>query len=70
MEWAILELLLLSSQEKPWWPITEIVRETADPITALDALDALSEVGLVRRRGRYLTASPAAVRFHRLITWP
>jgi hypothetical protein len=41
-----------------------------DPIIALDALDALYDVGLVRRRGRYVVITRAALRFFRLITWP
>lgn len=70
MEWEILELLLLRSNEKPWHPIMEVVRETANPITALDALAALCDVGLIRRRGRYVTITRAARRFYQLITWP
>jgi hypothetical protein len=70
MELEILQLLLLRADDQPWFPITEVVRQTADPIVALDALTALWEVGLVRRRGRYLMLSPAAVRLFQLITWP
>ncbi len=70
MEWEILERLLLKSDETPWRPIMEVVRETANPITALDALAALSDAGLIRRRGRYVTLTRAAQRFYQLITWP
>jgi hypothetical protein len=70
MEWEILQLLLLKADGWPWCAIVDVVAETADPITALDALAALGEVGLVKRRGRYVTATPAALRFHQLITWP
>jgi hypothetical protein len=70
MEWEILQLLLLSCDTKPRWPIEEVVRATHDPIIALDALAALHDVGLVRRRGRYVVITRAALRFFRLITWP
>jgi hypothetical protein len=70
MELEILQLLLARADDQPWRPIMEVVGETADPITALDALASLCEVGLVRRRGRYLMLSPAAVRLFQLITWP
>lgn len=70
MELKILQLLLLRADDWPWCPIMEVIGETADPIIALDALAALSEVGLIRRRGRYLMMSPAAVRLFQLITWP
>jgi hypothetical protein len=70
MEWEILQLLLLSREEKPRWPIEEVVRATPDPIIALDALAALHDVGLIRRRGRYIVITRAALRFFRLITWP
>jgi hypothetical protein len=70
MEWEILQLLLLRADGWPWRPITEVVAATADPISALDALAALGEVGLIKRRGRYVTATRAALRFHQLITWP
>jgi hypothetical protein len=70
MEWEILQLLLLKTDGWPWCAITEVVAATADPITALDALAALGEVGLIQRRGRYVTATRAAQSFFRLITWP
>jgi hypothetical protein len=38
MEWEILQLLLLSCEEKSWWPIEEIVRATPDPIITRAAL--------------------------------
>ncbi len=70
MEWQILQLLLLRANDWPWCPITEVVRETTNPITALDAMAALCEVGLIQRRGRYVMTTKAALRFHQLITWP
>jgi hypothetical protein len=33
MEWEILQLLLLSNDDKPWWRIEEVMDATADPIT-------------------------------------
>jgi hypothetical protein len=70
MEWEILQLLLLKADDWPWCAIVDVVAATVDPITALDALAALGEVGLIQRRGRYVTATRAAHKFHQLITWP
>lgn len=70
MEWEILELLLLSHDEKFWWSIEEVMHATADPITALDAIAALCEVGLLQRRGEYVLITRAALAFYQLITWP
>jgi hypothetical protein len=70
MEWEVLQLLLLSSDDKPWWTIEEVMDATADPITALDALAYLCEVGLLRRKGEFIVITVAALRFHQLITDP
>lgn len=70
MELEILQLLLLSHDERFWWPIEEVMHATADPVTALDAIAALCDVGLTQRRGEYALITRAALRFHQLITWP
>jgi hypothetical protein len=68
MEWEILQLLLLSNDDKPIWRIEEVLDETADPVVALDALSMLSEVGLIRRRGDFVVITVAAMCFHQLST--
>jgi hypothetical protein len=70
MEWEILQLLLLSNDDKPIWTIEEVLDQTADPVVALDALSMLSEVGLVRRRGDFVVITVAAMCFHQLSTDP
>ena len=70
MEWEILQLLLLSNDDKPIWRIEEVLDETADPVVALDALSMLREVGLIRRRGDFLVITVAAMCFHQLSTNP
>jgi hypothetical protein len=46
----ILRLLLGSEQER-LWPLEVVVHRVGDPITALDALVALSDAGLVHPLG-------------------
>jgi hypothetical protein len=70
MEWEILELLLFASDDWPWWPIEEVMRRTAEPITALDAMAALCDGGLLQRKGEFIMITRAALRFYQLITWP
>jgi hypothetical protein len=70
MEWEILQLLLLSNDDKPWWRIEEVMDATADPITALDAMAHLCEYGLLRRKSEYIVITVAAMRFHQFITDP
>ena len=71
MEWEILQLLLLSHDETPVWTIGAVLEATADPITALDALAMLCDVGLAQRRGEeYVMITAAALRFHFHVTRP
>jgi hypothetical protein len=70
MEWEILQLLLLSNDDKPWWRIEEVMEETTDPITALDAMAHLCECNLLRRKGEFIVITVAAFSFHQLITNP
>jgi hypothetical protein len=70
MEWEILQLLLLSNDDKSIWTIEEVLDETADPVVALDALSVLSEVGLIGRRGDFVVITTAALCFHQLSTDP
>jgi hypothetical protein len=70
MEWELLQLLLQRADDWPWCQITEVVGESTNPIVALDALAALCEVGLIRRRDDYVIVTSAALRFYHLITWP
>jgi hypothetical protein len=69
-EREILLFVLRSSDDKLWWSLEEIMHETADPMTALDATAALCTVGLLQRRGEYVILTRAAVRFAQLLTWP
>jgi hypothetical protein len=69
MEREIL-LLMLGSDDKLWWTAEEIIHESSNPITALDSIAALCEVGLLQRRGEYLLITRAALRFSQLLTWP
>jgi hypothetical protein len=70
LEREILVFVLRSSDDKLWWSLEEIMHETSDPITALDATAALCTVGLLQRRGDYLMLTRAALRFAQLLTWP
>jgi hypothetical protein len=70
MEWEILEFLLLASDDWPWWPIEEVMRRASEPVTALDAMAALCDVGLLQRKGEFIMITRAALRFYQLITWP
>jgi hypothetical protein len=75
MEWEILQLLLLRSDDKLLWTIEEVMDATSDPIAALDGLSVLCNVGLVQRRGGadigpYVMITRAALRFHQLSTEP
>jgi hypothetical protein len=70
MEREILLFVLRSSDDKLWWSLEEIMHETSDPITALDAVAVLCTVGLLQRRGEYIMLTRAAVRFAQLLTWP
>src|SRR5674536_319598 len=70
MQWEILQLLLLSNDDRPIWRIEEVLDETADPVVALDALSMLSEVGLIRRRGAFVVITVAAMCCHQLSTNP
>jgi hypothetical protein len=70
MEWEILQLLLLSNDDRPWWRIEEVMDATTDPITALDAMAHLCKTGLLRRKSEFIVVTVAAMRFHQLITDP
>jgi hypothetical protein len=70
MEWEILEFLLLASDDWPWWPIEDVMHTTDEPITALDAIAALCDAGLLQRKGESIMITRAALRFYHLITWP
>ena len=70
MELDILQLLIDSNWDRPLWSVVEVVRETADPILALDAMAALCSVGLLQRKAEFILITQAALRFHQLITWP
>lgn len=69
MEWEILQLLLLASDDWPVWPIERVMHATADPITALDAIASLCDAGLLQRQGESVLITQAALRFYQLITW-
>jgi hypothetical protein len=58
----ILRLLLGGEQER-LWPLETVVHHVGDPITALDALVALSDAGLVHRWGHYVIPTRAAMHF-------
>jgi hypothetical protein len=55
--------LLLDSEKERLWPLELVVRRVGNPITALDALVALSDAGLVHRWGRYVIPTRAAMHF-------
>ncbi len=55
--------LLLDSEKERLWPLELVVRRVGDPITALDALAALSDAGLVHRWDRYVIPTRAAMHF-------
>jgi hypothetical protein len=55
--------LLLAGEGERFWPLEMIVRRGGDLITALDALVALSDAGLVHRWGRYVIPTRAAMHF-------
>lgn len=57
---AILRFLLLGEQER-LWSLETVVHHVGDPITALDALVALSDAGLVHRWGHYVIPTRAAM---------
>jgi UV DNA damage repair endonuclease len=48
MEWEILQLLLLSNDDKSIWTTEEVLDETADPVVALDARGVICDVWLPR----------------------
>jgi hypothetical protein len=54
----------------PWRPMEEVMDATADPITALDAVAALADKGLIRRKGECVMAFSTAYGFYQLITDP
>jgi hypothetical protein len=54
-------------EDWPWRPIEEVMDSTAEPITALDAIAALCEAGLLQRKGEFVMASSIAYRFYQLI---
>jgi hypothetical protein len=53
----------------PWRGIEEVMGTTSDPITALDAMAALADKGLVRRKGEFVMATSVAYAFYQLIGW-
>jgi hypothetical protein len=55
--------LLLGGEDERLWPLEMVVHCVGDPITALDALVALSDAGLVHRWGRYVIPTRAAMHF-------
>jgi hypothetical protein len=55
--------LLLSGEGERLWPLEQVVHHVGNPITALDALVALSDAGLVHRWGRYVIPTRAAMHF-------
>lgn len=55
--------LLLGGEDERLWPLEVVVHRVGDPITALDALVALSDAGLVHRWGRYVMPTRAAMHF-------
>jgi hypothetical protein len=62
----ILRLLLGGEQER-FWPLEVVVHQVGDQITALNALVALSDAGLVHRWGRYVIPTRAAMHFYWLL---
>jgi hypothetical protein len=66
MEREILQLLLKASDDWPWVPIEQVMDATSEPITAHDAIASLCKSGLLRRKGRWVMASCAAVHFDQL----
>jgi hypothetical protein len=63
---VILRLLLAGEKER-LWPLETVVHHVGNPITALDALAALSDAGLVHRWGRYVIPTRAAMHFFWLL---
>jgi hypothetical protein len=59
--------LLLSGEKERLWPLETVVHHVGNPITALDALVALSDAGLVHRWGRYVIPTRAAMHFFWLL---
>ena len=55
--------LLLGGDGEQLWPLELVVHRVGNPITALDALVALSDAGLVHRWGRYVIPTRAAMHF-------
>jgi hypothetical protein len=58
--------LLLHAREDKFWPLEGLVHHAGDPIIALDALTALSDAGLIQRRGEYVFPTRAATHYYRL----
>jgi hypothetical protein len=59
-------LMLLRAREDKFWPLEGLVHETGNAILALDALAALSDAGLIHRRGQYVFPTRAAMHYHYL----
>ena len=59
--------LLLDNERERLWPLEVVVRRVGNSITALDALVALSDAGLVHRWGHYVIPTRAAMHFHWLL---
>ncbi|HWY18446.1 MAG TPA: hypothetical protein VNY27_07010 [Solirubrobacteraceae bacterium] len=65
-EWAILNLLIDSEQQRPR-SVEEIIRERGNRIDALDAIDRLHSAGLIHRNGEFVFATRAAIRFSQIV---
>jgi len=65
----VLMLVLWAGDE--WCTIPELARKVGDLITALDAIRALSDAGLIHRQSHYVFPTRGAIHLHDLFgaTW-
>jgi hypothetical protein len=68
-ERQIFMLVIWAGEE--WCTIEELSRKVGDMMTALDAMGALCDAGLIHRQGDYVFPTRAAIHLHDLFgaTW-
>jgi hypothetical protein len=65
----VLELVVWAGEK--WYTIEELSHHVGDLIDALDAMQALSDAGLIHRQDNYVFPTRAAIHLHNLFgaTW-